>query len=74
LTDGLAGLEKGSGTAMARFVETVDVDGFFGDESILVYKVAEFWRNAEEVAVACVGRGSLTCMASGVDSLRRLEK
>lgn len=52
LTDGLAGLKKGSGTAMARVGETVDVDGFFGDESILVYKVAEFWRNAEEVAVA----------------------
>ncbi len=36
---------------MVRFGETVDVDGFFGDESILVYKVTEFWRNAEEVAV-----------------------
>jgi len=52
LTDGVAGLKKGSKTAIARFGETVHVDGFFEDESILVYKVAEFWRDAEEVAVA----------------------
>ncbi|TKA83364.1 hypothetical protein B0A55_00998 [Friedmanniomyces simplex] len=67
LTDGLAGLKKGSGTAMARFGETVDVDGFFGDESILVYKVAEFWRSAEEVAVALRRERLLTCMVSAVD-------